>query len=311
MSPPELTFAEGTELPGGVSSDIRVVETPEGPIVIKRALDTLKVAAEWHSDPARAAIEVRALRVAGELLGAEHVPAVLWERPEEHLFAMTLVDPGLRNWKQDLLAGRLDLATAHEAGRLLGLLHAGSAGRADWQAMFADTTNFVELRVEPFFDRVAARLPELGAAIRAVVAEMGARRSALVHGDYSPKNMMADGARVVILDFEVAHWGDPAFDLAFCASHLLLKAMRRGAHGGALRSAVAGFLDGYAAANGTAPDDAHLVRLTACLMLARTDGASPVDYAADFNTDAVRAQARSLLLDPPASLRAMLLQEVN
>lgn len=300
---------EETALPGGVSSDIRVMSGPDGPVVVKRALDRLKVAAEWHSDPARAAIEVRALRVAAELLGPDHVPKVLWERPEDHSFAMTLIDPALANWKSELLAGRVDLHTAREAGVLAGKLHAGSAMRPELAATFDDTTNFKELRLEPFFQRVAARLPEFADAIGLEMDEMSKRRSALVHGDFSPKNMLADGARVVILDFEVAHWGDPAFDLGFCASHLLLKSMRRGAAAVPLRAAVTALLDGYQAAGGPCPDDAHLVRLTGCLMLARTDGASPVDYAADLDTVAVRAAAQALLLHPAPSLRSLLALE--
>jgi 5-methylthioribose kinase len=201
---------------GGVSSDIRVLTTADGPIVVKRALDKLNVVAEWRSDPGRSRTEVRALRAAADLLGSAHVPRVLWEDPAQHSFAMTLIDPSLRNWKADLLAGRVDPRTAAAAGGLLGVLHARSAGDAGLAVAFDDRTAFRELRTVPFFDRVAGRLPALAGPIRSVVAEMAPRRRVLVHGDYSPKNILADGARIVVVDFEVAHWGDPAFDLAFC-----------------------------------------------------------------------------------------------
>ena len=54
------------------------------------------------------------------------------------------------------------------------------------------------------------------------------RRSiALVHGDVSPKNILVGPHGPVFLDAECAWYGDPAFDLAFCLNHLLLKADRR------------------------------------------------------------------------------------
>lgn len=293
--------AAGTQLPGGVASDIRVVEGPNGPEVVKRALAKLKVPTDWFSDPARSATEVAAIHAMAELIGQAHVPEILWTRPEDNTFAMRLIAPRLRNWKQDLLAGKVSLATARRAGELLGTLHARSADREDIARAFADTTYFEQLRIEPFFLKVAAKLPALAGSINAVATGMAARKSALVHGDYSPKNILADEADLVILDFEVAHWGDPRFDAGFCVSHLLLKTYRRAADRKIFLAAISTFLEGYAAA-GPMIDDAELARITGCLMLARFEGSSPVDYAAEIDAPAARALAEALLLHPEPSL---------
>jgi D-3-phosphoglycerate dehydrogenase len=293
----------GTPLDGGVASDIRVVEGPNGPEVIKRALPKLKVAADWFSDPARSSIEVAAIGAFADLIGPDFVPEVLWSQPEENLFSMRLVDPRLRNWKKDLLIGRIDVRTAIRAGELLGQVHTRSIKRTDLRSQFADTRYFEELRVEPFFLRVAAADRVLGAAIEVIAAGMGQRKSALVHGDYSPKNILADGSDLVILDFEVTHWGDPRFDVAFCLSHLILKAQRCTATSLAVRQVITSFIAGYRT-HGPSVLDRDLVQITGCLLLARLEGASPIDYLADIDIPYVRSLAAMMITAPESSIDA-------
>jgi D-3-phosphoglycerate dehydrogenase len=293
--------ARGVPLAGGVASDVRVIAGPNGPEVVKKALAKLKVAADWFSDPARSATEVAAIHCFAELLGPGVVPEILWVKPQDNTFAMRLVDPRLRNWKKDLLAGHIDLATGARLGELLGQLHSRSADSAKIRALFSERTYFHELRVEPFFLRAAERLPALRDRILATVEGMEARCSALVHGDFSPKNILADGVDVVILDFEVAHWGDPRFDVAFCMAHLMLKALRRGAPERALFDLMTAFLNAYRL-NGPAILDNALVKIMACLMLARLEGSSPVDYLADLDLERVRACIDAMLTDDTNSI---------
>jgi 5-methylthioribose kinase len=269
--------------------------------VVKKALAKLKVEAEWLSDPARSAVEVAAIHAFGELIGPQYVPQVLWTKVDENSFAMRLVDPRLRNWKRDLLDGRVDLKTARRAGELIGSAHGASQQRTDLRRLFADRTYFHQLRVEPFFYKVATQVPALDGPIRSIVEVMETRQSALVHGDYSPKNILADGPEIVILDFEVAHWGDPRFDVGFCASHMILKSYRRGVRQGALLEAVREFLAGYAE-QGPDIDDDDLVRITGCLIMARFKGSSPIDYAADIDQAPVLALATDMITRPKRSL---------
>lgn len=297
----------GVPLPGGVASDIRIVNTPDGEVVVKTALPKLKVAADWFSDPARSATEVAALRVMAELIGPEAVPRVLWSDPARHAFAMARVDPRLRNWKQDLLAGRIDLRTAARVGELLGALHGRSASRPDLAARFADDTYFIELRVEPYLRRIAERNSSLAPSIADVIEGLARRRVALVHGDYSPKNILADGADVVVLDCEVAHWGDPRFDLGFVLAHLALKALRRSADAGRLAEAADTLVEAYQA-EGLPILDADLVRVVGCLMLARLEGDSPVDYIDELDRDAAKFLASSLIAGARSAPHAILQQ---
>ena len=285
-------------LEGGVSSDIRIVQSSQGSYVVKRALKKLKVKADWFSDPARSSIEVRGLRAMAQLLGQAHVPEVLWADDAAHQFAMELIDARFKNWKRQLLQGDVDLATARSAGRLLGQLHTRSSTTSGLAQQFANTQPFVELRIRPFFERIAQKNSALAPAIVRIVENILASRNALVHGDYSPKNLLVDGGDVIILDCEVAHWGDARFDVAFCVAHLLLKSFRRAAPKALLRSAVIAFLSEYRRV-GLAHFDGHFVRQLGCLLLARLEGDSPVDYLDDLEARAVRQFAIELILHRP------------
>lgn len=290
----------GVAILGGVSSDIRLVAGVNGPEIVKRALGKLRVATDWYADCGRSRIEVRALQAAAVLLGPDVVPEVLWSKPQENAFAMRPVDSRLRNWKQELLAGRINERTARRAGEILGLLHARSRGAEHIEAEFSDLTHFRTLRITPFFSHVARKAGDLGPSIEAIAAGMGSRRGALVHGDYSPKNILADGSEVVILDFEVAHWGDPRFDLAFCLAHLLLKGLRRGADMPRFEAAGRAFLGGYGP-QGAQIVDTHMVQLLGCLVLARIDGDSPVDYLQDLAIERARELAAQMIRRPGAA----------
>jgi len=284
-------------LDGGVSSDIRIISTPQGKQVVKRALGKLKVEAEWFSDPARSSIEAEGLSAIAMLLGQAHAPKVLWVDETSHQFAMELIKPRFRNWKRQLLRGDIDIANAVAAGRLLGQLHIKSSRDPSLAARFANTGPFVELRIRPFFERIAQRNPALAPSIAEIVLELRATRNALVHGDYSPKNLLVDGHDMVILDCEVAHWGDPRFDVAFCLAHLLLKLFRRTASTPPLLSSILAFLAAYRR-HGPTVIDRYLVRQLGCLVLARLEGDSPVDYLADLDANEVKRFATELILRP-------------
>lgn len=290
------TPMQGVPLDGGVASDIWIAEGKQGPEVVKRALPKLKVAADWFSDPARSATEVAAIEAFRQVLGPDVVPEILWTKPDENLFAMRLIDSRLRNWKKDLLAGKVDPRTAFRAGELLGRAHCQSASNELIRRQFDDLTYFKELRIDPFFLKVADKVPALAREILEVVGDMDRRRSALVHGDFSPKNILADGPDVVILDFEVTHWGDPRFDVGFCLSHLLLKALRGTVQRQPLMASARAFLQAYRE-NGPDVLDHGLVNVTGCLMLARLEGSSPVEYLPREALPGIRAMAERMVRD--------------
>src|SRR5712664_2775561 len=116
----------GGSTPGqwaGVSGDVSFVDGPDGPIVVKRALPKLKVAADWFASPQRSAVEAACLRVLSEVLGQECVPRVVWVDERAHEFAMERLPDHLVVWKARLLGCDVDLTTARRVGQLLGQMH--------------------------------------------------------------------------------------------------------------------------------------------------------------------------------------------
>lgn len=289
-------------LAGGVSNDVVAVQAPGLDAVVKRALGRLRVAEEWLADPARLDTEGRALRVAGALLPGS-VPEV-YDLADGYL-VIERAPRAWRTWKEDLLVGTVEVAVAERLGRALGVWQRATAGRADIAEQFGDVTAFTQLRVDPFHRTIGERHPALRGPIAETVEAMEASRVCLVHGDYTPKNVLVGPDRTSwVIDWEVAHLGDPTFDPAWTIGHLLLKTVHRPASGSAYRAAAVAFLRALHAhlAGAVRVDGAQLVRQVGCLLLARVDGKSPADYLSDAGRARTRVLARHLLTAPPATI---------
>jgi aminoglycoside phosphotransferase (APT) family kinase protein len=217
-----------TPLPGGVSSEIYRADLPTGPICVKRALAKLKVAADWRAPVERNRWEVEWMRIAGGIVPAA-VPAILGEDRATGCFAMAYLAPDTHPvWKDLLQAGTVDAATAAAVGDVLGRIHAATADRPDIAARFPTDDIFHAIRLEPYLVATARAHPELATRFASLVETTRTTKRVLVHGDFSPKNLLIGPAGPVLLDAECAWYGDPAFDLAFVLNHLLLKGAWRG-----------------------------------------------------------------------------------
>jgi aminoglycoside phosphotransferase (APT) family kinase protein len=285
-------------LTGGVSCDVWKVETPSGPIVVKRPLPQLRVAAEWHAPVERGQSEVQWLKRARGV-DARIAPEVLAELPTGHAFAMRFL-PGCPVWKDELVAGRVDADFAAAVGRSIAAVHAATANSAADREAFPNDAMFRALRVDPFLLHVAQQDSGLAPALTALADGLAARKIALVHGDVSPKNILVSADGPVFLDAECAVYGDPAFDPAFCVTHLLLKAVWL--DDVRLTRSAAALVDAYRAGISWEAADGLLLRagsLAAALLLARVEGKSPAPYLTDpGHKRIVRDQARALVIAP-------------
>lgn len=299
-----------TPLAGGVSSDIWRVDLAGGrTLCVKRALPQLKVAALWLAPVSRNAHEWAWIRFASQIL-PDAVPAPLAHDAAAGLFAMAFLDPAQHPvWKQQLLAGRVEPATAAAVGHALGVLHAASAHRADLAQAFATDENFHALRLEPYLLATGRRHPAVAPALADLVQRTTARHTVLVHGDVSPKNILVGPRGPVLLDAECAWYGDPAFDLAFCLNHLLLKRLVRPDCAAALHASFTRFVDAYfqqARFEERRALEARGAQLLPALFLARVDGKSPVEYLTEeAQREAVRARAMAWIRRPASSLGQM------
>jgi aminoglycoside phosphotransferase (APT) family kinase protein len=293
-------------LAGGVSNRTVLVRRPGGPAwVLKQALPKLRVAMEWYSSPERVHREAAALRWLTRLAPPGATVALVFEDRQHHVIAMQAVPEPHENWKSLLLQGRVQAEHATTFGILLGTIHhrgreAGSALAAE----FDDRSFFESLRIEPYYLTAATRTPQATLFLEKLVAETRTTRLSFVHGDYSPKNILVHAGQLVLLDHEVAHFGDPAFDLGFALAHLLSK----GHH---LPSARQGFLhaarifwEAYCTAAGdlttTAGCAARVVRHSLGCLLARVDGRSPLEYLTPAERDRQRLAVLRLMENPPS-----------
>ena len=382
LAPDAAARATAVALGGGVSNTVIRVSVPGAPderglsgesdagggagaggtaLVIKQSRSRLRVAEEWFADRERIYRECAAIRYLGKALPAGGVPQARYEDRDNFLFVMTAAPPGGVNWKDALLDGRIDVDAAGQVGALLGRIHRNSGVREDAAIppelrQFADQRCFVQLRIDPYHRAAAAVHPDLAGVIETEAQRMLKRGRALVHGDYSPKNIivagqsgnrtggapeaMAPAGAPFLLDFEVAHLGNPVFDLAFMLNHLALKAIHRPELAPQYNAAARAFWTAYrmgsaagsraGGANASADTDtvistvsdtssdaasdaAHdsdaealerdTVRQVGVLLLARVDGKSPVEYITDGERkDFVRGLGRAILLGKMAWL---------
>lgn len=267
-------------LSGGVSSDVLAVTGPGVRLVVKRALPRLRVSDEWLADPRRALLEARALTTAAAIAPL-HVPPVIDVDEQSCTIVIGHAEAGAREWRTDLLTGHIDIDVAAQLGALLARWHDTTSADATVQAAFGELNFFAELRVEPFYHRVANIYPSLAPHIEAVVERMLSTPSCLVHGDFTPKNVLLGPDTTWVIDWEVAHFGDPHFDVALLITHLVCKSLHHPVHAAQLGGAAQALLDSYLTA---APlvrrlfDEPYLVSQIGCLLLARLDGPSRAQY---------------------------------
>jgi len=289
-------------LAGGVSSDIWKVELRSGPVCVKRALPRLRVAELWEAPVGRNRYEWRWMQVAARIAPG-CAPRVL-AHDEAGLFAMQYLDAGrFPLWKHELRAGRADPAFSRQVGERLAQIHAATAGDARMAAEFATDAGFHAIRLEPYLLATARRHADVAAQLLQLAERTAATRTALVHGDVSPKNILVGAQGPVFLDAECAWYGDPAFDLAFCLNHLLLKCLWVPGAADGFMACFDTLAAGYLSIHGVAGLEARAASLLPGLLLARIDGKSPVEYVTEEAQKArVRSVARALLVSPPATL---------
>jgi len=294
-----------TPLTGGVSSDIWRVETKEKAFCVKRALPQLKVESEWRVPVGRNAYEWDYLQVV-DAIAPGHVPRPIAHDPTRGLFAMAWLPPECYPlWKSELLAGRVDVAAAAAVGELLGGIHAASARDATLADRFATDDLFHQLRIDPYLLTIAKKHVDFTDVLTALAKRTATTRLALVHGDVSPKNILLGPDGPVLLDAECAWFGDPAFDLAFCLNHLLIK--RRVVRGA--KETLGASFDRLAErylrqVDWESRDDleARAATLLPALALARVDGKSPLEYLDGLQREQLRQDCRAALAAQPASL---------
>lgn len=298
-------------LAGGVSNRTMLVRRESGPDwVVKQALPKLRVEVDWFCDPVRIHREAAGLRTLHELLPPGRVPEFVFEDETHHLLGMTAVPEPHENWKQILLTGIIDDRSIGQSAGILASIHVCSARHTSrFRHGFDDRSFFEALRLEPYYGFAAEQVPEARSFLDQLLQETRGRHLTLVHGDYSPKNMLIHSGELVLLDHEVIHWGDPSFDGGFFLAHLLSKAHhlidRRERFLAAAQLWVKSYLLAVRHEPWSAGIESRIVRQTLGCLLARVRGRSQLEYLSPAERDRQAAAVLSLLREPCDTFSAL------
>jgi 5-methylthioribose kinase len=291
----EPSAVEAWELAGGVSNVVmRVRVAGRADLVLKQSLGQLRTKEVWLCERERIFSEQAALELLAGVAKEGALPRILFADPGNYLIAMSAAEEGAPTWKEELLAGRVDLGLCRQAAELQGAFwKAGPGGE-----IFRDLSLFEQLRLDPYYRFTAGRHGDLERYFLAAVEQARERRVGLTHGDWSPKNFLVEsGGRLFSIDYEVMHYGDPSFDVAFLLNHFLLKGWRAPQWRGLYAGGALAYWEALPKAwewleEGT-------IRHLGCLQLARVDGKSPVEYLSPLQQVQVRRFARDIIQNPP------------
>ena len=288
-------------LAGGVSNRTVLVARPNGEKwVLKQALEKLRVADDWFSSPDRILREAAGMAALQRITPSGSIPRLLFTDSDHYLLAMECVPEPHENWKTLLLAGHVETSHYEQFANLLASIHRGGIA-PEFREMFGDRSFFESLRMEPYYLASAARVPPARVFLEQLVEETRARRITLVHGDYSPKNILIHADRLILLDHEVIHFGDPAFDIGFSMAVLLSGAHHLKYARTALAAGAERYWKVYSGSGGLAEEGASIRHSIGCL-LARVAGRSPLEYLDEEERRRQQIAVLSVIAHPPRTM---------
>lgn len=299
-SNPDITL-----LTGGVSNRAVLIDDGERAMVLKQALEKLRVKVDWFSPVERIHREALGLRWLQQIEPAGSVPGFIFEDFEQHILAMTAVKNPHQNWKNELLEGRIAKDLFMQCGKLLGQIYRLSQKqKKELSVSFARTDYFESLRVEAYYVYSARQVPEVAPFLTDLAREALTHKESIVHGDFSPKNFLIYQGRLCLLDHEVIHWGDPAFDIGFILAHFLSKAHHLPKYRESLVQNSRIFLDAFQeeAAPFTPDWEERSVRHTLGCLLARVAGRSQMEYLDAVEKQRQQEAVCQLIRQPGRSL---------
>ncbi len=299
-------------LSGGVSNRTVRVGWPDGHgWVLKQALAKLRVDVDWFSDPERIGVEAKAARWLNVLAPKDTTPLFVFEDMANHLMAMEAIPEESENWKSVLLSGRIVSNHFEQFGQFLGTIHRRSSeAGSEIATVFGDTTYFKSLRLDPYYLYAAEKAPVAARFLNALAEETMRHRDSLVHGDFSPKNTLIYRDKLILLDYEVVHFGDPGFDIGFALTHFLSKANHLQLERCRIGAAAALFWKVYRmeteALEWSSTLEPRAVRHTLACLLARVIGKSPLEYLTPSEATRQMEVVLQLIADPPTSVNDLI-----
>ncbi|MBI2504819.1 MAG: aminoglycoside phosphotransferase family protein [Candidatus Latescibacteria bacterium] len=286
-----------TPLGDGLQHLVFQVAVPRQEWIVKQALARAQVKERWWLDRRRIFNEKNCLEILAQLFPVL-IPEVVLEDRTDFILVTTAQPREAVLWEDELMGGKIDLQIASQCGELLATVHNQTADDREVKTLFKDTKPFEQLRIEPFYGRIAQVFPDLKKPIEAQIRQLLKNRYTLVLGDLRPRNVYVNSGQVYLVDFVAAHYGNPAFDLALYASDMCLKAMINSPQKAAYLEGINIFWNSYFRTAEYAKKkevEKSAVRDLSCLLLSSIDGRLPAAGLDEHMRGLARRIAQNLL----------------
>lgn len=282
----------------GLKNLVFRVSAPNQRWIVKQALPRVQIKERWWTDRKRIFAEKSCIEILSQILPPDIIPQVLLEDRTDFILVTTTPPENAVLWEDELAGGRIDLQIAVQCGELLATVHNETADNRDLKSIFKDTKPFEQLRIDPYYNRVIQAFPDLKKIINAQSRRLLREGRTLVLGDMRPCNVWIDTGQLYLVDFATAHYGHPAFDLAFYATDMCVKAMQNSTQKAAYLEAINVFWNAYfkiADYEQVEETEKVAVRDLGCLLLAASDGRQPAPFPDEIIEGLSRRIAQSLL----------------
>lgn len=268
-------------LKGGVSCEIYKVDTTDKSYCVKKALRKLKVRKNWYADPIRSYYEFLWLKKVKKIFPHSVPRVVEYNKKRNFLIIQYLDNNKYYNLKDELLKGRVNTPVIVSLSKKISYIHANLKSNYNKKIFQSHNFNFINLRVDPYINELKKKYPILKNKITETANFLIKNNHTVIHGDFTPKNILCSKNKQIILDAEVANYGDPAFDIVSLINHLIIKLIYVNKNKKEFVYALQKSFNIYFS-NVTWEDKELIIKrslsLIPLMILARIDGKSPVEY---------------------------------
>jgi 5-methylthioribose kinase len=163
--------------------------------------------------------EARAINWVAKNMDSSCVPRILCNR--ENMIIMHRIPTDYRALRTLLSEGDFSVEVAKQLGTFLGRLHNMSAASGEVRNALSDISMLVEFKFRKIYDEVARNFA-IAPQIDNLKKQLLGCRICLVHGDFKADNIFIRQHSILVIDWEQAHFGNPALDLSYVIHYLVI-----------------------------------------------------------------------------------------
>jgi len=302
------------KLAGGVSSEVYHVRTNKNNYCIKRSLKRLLVKKKWIANTNRIKFEYLWLKHCQNILKRNIPNTYEFNDKKKYIVMEYLKTSQYKTLKQLFFKRIININTIKLISKHLYKIHSNSSNYKTKKIFEGNYKNFYDLRLDPYFNEVGRVYPKYKEYIKKINENYIKNSSTLVHGDFSPKNILVDKNKIIYLDAECCNFGDPVFDLVFFTNHLLIKSIFLRDKSQEFIKLYLSFYKEYLSNLSTKNFNSYIdriIKMTPIMLLSRIDGKSPVEYIIKENIKNIIRKKSFLLLDSKISSLNDIIKVIN